>query len=150
MWIVPLTVLKSKMTTVKITTVPFRVVSRQIWQKLFEIVWNCQSVSSCVVLELVPRRRKNQCEPCPSNEILVPFTMFFENSNKHPGGGRMIGLYWFHTTVKPLLNGNPREIANWPLSRGDRLKRVKFTVNMGFDCRRNGNFSYLISTELWK
>ena len=34
---------------------------------------------------------------------------------------------------KRNLSGHPRGIANWPSNRGDRLKEVKFTVNMTSD-----------------
>ena len=57
-------VLKSKITTVKIITVPFRVLSRKKYDRNHEqkvskgivsiVIKSCQSVSSCLVLELVP------------------------------------------------------------------------------------------------
>ena len=39
------------------------------------------------------------------------------------------------TVRQTSISGQPLEIANWPLNRGDRLIKVKFTVSMGTDFR---------------
>ena len=63
--LVPLLVLKSKMTTVRIFAVPSRVLSRK----------NMTKYVSCS-LKLVSLRGKNIFEPRPSNKILAPLGCF--------------------------------------------------------------------------
>ena len=66
--------LKSKMTSVRVVELPFRLFSRNIWQNI-----------RCVVLELVPLRGvKKIFKPHPSIKILVPFRAFLENFQQAP------------------------------------------------------------------
>ena len=65
---VPVRVLKSKMTTVRIMVVPLRVLSQT---NVTEYVLCC--------LQLVPLRGKNIFEAHLSNKILSPSRVFFKN-----------------------------------------------------------------------
>ena len=66
--LVPIRVLKSKLTTVRIIAVPFWVLSPK-------------NMAGCLLccLKSVPLRSKNKFETHLSNKILVPFRVFFRN-----------------------------------------------------------------------
>ena len=76
--LVPLRALKSKMTSGRGMVVPFRVLSRKIWEEV-NVSQRILIVSKCIVLELVPLRGKKLFGPRPQNRILVPFRGSFQN-----------------------------------------------------------------------
>ena len=66
-------VLKSKMTSVRVIPVPFRLLS-----------WEKNITGTSFFLELVPLRGENEFLPHPQNEILVPFRGSFQNFRRSP------------------------------------------------------------------
>ena len=77
--LIPLRVLKYKLTSFRGMVVPFRVLSRKMRGS------KCQStVFKCIVLELVPLRGKNCSDNAHKTEIWYLLGDLFKISNDHP------------------------------------------------------------------